>query len=330
MNEKKFIYTDVRLTGDAWHVYKLKPYDCKELVDKHIHSCTILIPSEMLNNIYKARDYFYDEEMKQGYEDWEFSIAALKAGWCGKYLDKPLFNYRNHVTGSMRTDAREISTKLVSYVKSKHRKKDILMACKSCGGSRKAVTKIKNYGGKTMAKVIVSNLGEFDQEEILRVHYRGSTQSTMTKVGGGGTIYKYSSKQEATYPPDFDIHARDAHLFSSGPFDIKLWKIEKEVVEDIPPPEPTPEYIASLQKKTSIPPKKEEVAFTVEEIFVPEDLTQIKYIGAVSAQKLTDAGFSFYADIADSNLTELAMVLGYNEKKTKEVKASANGMRLPA
>lgn len=202
------------------------------------------------------------------------------------------------------------------------------MACKSCGGSRKAVTKIKNYGGKTMAKVIIPNLGEFEQEEILQVRYRGSTQSTMTKVGGGGTIYKYSSKPEATYPPNFTIFARDVHLFS-GPFDIKPMQIEEAVVEDIPPPEPTPEYIASLQKKTSPPPKKEEVAFTVEETYVPDDLTQIKYVGAVSAQKLTDAGFSFYADIAAANLTELAMVLGYNEKKTKEVKAAANGM-LPA
>lgn len=76
-----------------------------------------------------------------------------------------------------------------------------------------------------MAKVIIPGLGEFDPEEILQVHYRGSTQSTVTRVGRG-TIYKYSSKPEATYPPDFIIFARDAHLFS-GPFDIRPMQIKR-------------------------------------------------------------------------------------------------------
>lgn len=76
-----------------------------------------------------------------------------------------------------------------------------------------------------MTKVIIPGLGEFDPEEILQVHYQGSTQSTMTRVGRGA-IYKYSSDQEAIYPPNFLIFARDAHLFS-GPFDIRPMQIKR-------------------------------------------------------------------------------------------------------
>ena len=36
----------------------------------------------------------YDEEMKVGYEDWEFNIRLAKAGFFPKRIEQPLFHYR--------------------------------------------------------------------------------------------------------------------------------------------------------------------------------------------------------------------------------------------
>ncbi|MCD0471088.1 glycosyltransferase family A protein [Flavobacterium sp. JAS] len=36
----------------------------------------------------------YDENMRKGYEDWEFNISVVKAGWEIKIIEEYLFNYR--------------------------------------------------------------------------------------------------------------------------------------------------------------------------------------------------------------------------------------------
>lgn len=36
----------------------------------------------------------YDEKMKKGYEDWEFNISIVKAGWEINIIEEYLFNYR--------------------------------------------------------------------------------------------------------------------------------------------------------------------------------------------------------------------------------------------
>ena len=38
----------------------------------------------------------YDENMKNGYEDWEFNLNICKNGWNTYIIQKPLFNYRRH------------------------------------------------------------------------------------------------------------------------------------------------------------------------------------------------------------------------------------------
>lgn len=83
-----------------------------------------------------------------------------------------------------------------------------------------------------MTKIIIPNLGEFNPEEMLQVHYQGSTQSTMVKVGSEGTTYRYSSDQEAIYPPNFPIFARDAYLFS-GPFDIRPIRVNYVIAKEL-------------------------------------------------------------------------------------------------
>ena len=63
----------------------------------------------------------YDENMKKGYEDWDFYIRVCSVGWQVYVIPEPLFYYRQH-TFSMRLDAyanHDVAIK--KYLYSKHK-----------------------------------------------------------------------------------------------------------------------------------------------------------------------------------------------------------------
>ncbi len=63
----------------------------------------------------------YDEEMLNGYEDWEFYIRVAKNGWLTEIIEEPLFYYRQHKS-SMRVKALNIYDKEIrSYIFKKHK-----------------------------------------------------------------------------------------------------------------------------------------------------------------------------------------------------------------
>lgn len=63
----------------------------------------------------------YDEEMRSGYEDWEFYIRVCKAGWDVFIIQEPLFFYRQHII-SMRTIAlNNYDKKIKKYIYLKHK-----------------------------------------------------------------------------------------------------------------------------------------------------------------------------------------------------------------
>ena len=57
----------------------------------------------------------YDEDMREGYEDWEFWIRAVKAGYKFTCVKKPLFYYRKH-GHSMVNDAVAKHDKILKYI----------------------------------------------------------------------------------------------------------------------------------------------------------------------------------------------------------------------
>jgi hypothetical protein len=62
----------------------------------------------------------YDEDMKDGYEDWEFWIRATAAGFSIEIVNEPLFFYRKHRTPSMLAKARAKHPDIVAYMRRKH------------------------------------------------------------------------------------------------------------------------------------------------------------------------------------------------------------------
>ncbi len=62
----------------------------------------------------------HDEQMKAGYEDWEFWIAILAKGWNMKIIQEPLFNYRIKENSRDQKALKEHDLELKLYILSKH------------------------------------------------------------------------------------------------------------------------------------------------------------------------------------------------------------------
>lgn len=331
LEDHQYVYTDIQFIGDAWHQYTLKEYDCRTLVRQHIHQCTFLAPSQMYIDIINQRGYVYDEMMKKGYEDWEFALAALRYGWCGKRMPKFLFNYRYHNGGSMRIEAGAINDELTAYVKNKHtwisNLEAVNMACSSCGGRNVGMRQVVNKNGGSAIMVNVPGIGMVDGREPLRVTFKGSRDitNTFTKIGASGNVYKYSSDPAGTYPNVFTIFAIDAHLFN-GPYSIDRLNvpvITQHVVIPQPisvaPVEIVPEEDPLIAKYEA----REAVAVTAIE---PDDFTKLKNIGNVGSKQLVDAGFVYFSDIADAAADEISMVLKCSKKSALSIIEEAGSL----
>ncbi|OPL16384.1 MAG: hypothetical protein AVO38_08540 [delta proteobacterium ML8_D] len=62
---------------------------------------------------------YYDENMRAGFEDWEFWIRVAKAGWQFARIEEPLFLYRKHGP-SMISESKKHRREIFSYIKRKH------------------------------------------------------------------------------------------------------------------------------------------------------------------------------------------------------------------
>ena len=63
----------------------------------------------------------YDENMKKGYEDWEFYLRISKLGWNTVIIQEPLFFYRQH-KNSMRIEAlNKFDKEIRLYIFKKHK-----------------------------------------------------------------------------------------------------------------------------------------------------------------------------------------------------------------
>lgn len=83
----------------------------------------LLFNAAIGNALFRKKDWEiitgYDEEMVQGYEDWEFYIRLLAGGGEAYVIKESLFNYRQKKK-SMRIDANKIKYEIQRYIYFKH------------------------------------------------------------------------------------------------------------------------------------------------------------------------------------------------------------------
>jgi glycosyltransferase involved in cell wall biosynthesis/predicted flap endonuclease-1-like 5' DNA nuclease len=306
--DKTYVYTDILFSGDAWHVKELHPFKCVDLPKRHQHPCTFLADTGMWSTIVSRRGYGYDEgdELRVGYEDHDFALAAVEAGWCGLHLPEPLFKYRQHQNGSMRTRANAEKPRLSKYIYSRHpwanSRKGAADMCKGCGGGGRYT--------RGAAVVKVAAVGTVPLDAPLMVTYTGNQAGSLTKQGSGGQVYKPSATNRV-----FFIAAVDAHLFAGGPYTIQEVPREGQAVTeeahqaDVEATR-VKEAVAQRVVRAQVHTYRAEETMVSAEAAEPDDLTTLPAIGKGRADKLIDAGISTYADVAEEQPAVLARILG--------------------
>lgn len=319
----EFVYTDIQLIGDAWHVHQLEDFQCESLKHRHLHPCTFLAPADIDRAILARRGYIYDEHetMRIGYEDWEHSLAMMEVGACGKRLPERLFNYRFHNNGSMRTRADKLKGQLTNYIRSRHAwimSGDKTMCSGGCGGaSSYAVARTRN------GNLSIQGVGEVKPGTPLQVTYTGMNESTRTKVGAHARIYKYSGRAAGPgvqYPRTFIIDAVDAGLFS-GPFQIRELTAESLPTEIsvASAPVAAPSFVVEELGGVRSPLTAKEVLEEVQGF----DFTLLPGVGPATKAKLHAAKVVTLDQLRAKSLAELTEILGV-ERAAKILFEAAN------
>lgn len=103
-------------------------------------------------SMFKKEDWFscgcYDENMRLGYEDWEFFIRLLKTGGKVDVIQEPLYNYRKR-ENSTSSKSKKIKYDLLKYIYIKHKESyisdfDVFVSHLLFKIEREEIEKIKN------------------------------------------------------------------------------------------------------------------------------------------------------------------------------------------
>ena len=110
------VYTYVRFFGDENRIWEIPEYNFYELIWGNYIVATNLFRKKAWEEVGG-----YDENMKNGYEDWEFLIRLGEHGWQGKLIKEPLFNYRKHGK-SMIDDTNKKAESIIRGIREKNSK----------------------------------------------------------------------------------------------------------------------------------------------------------------------------------------------------------------
>ena len=113
--ELKLVYCEAEFFGEKTGRWDLREFNLKDLARTNMIFCTALFKKEDW-----VRVNGYDENMKSGWEDWDFWISILKNGGEVKRLPLVGFFYRIRPASMLRSMTEEEVDYLCDYVYQKH------------------------------------------------------------------------------------------------------------------------------------------------------------------------------------------------------------------
>lgn len=112
--EVGFVFTHERLTGARQGIEK-KYFNAFDELFKNVLGYSMLIRKAAWREVGG-----YDESMRDGYEDWEFNIRLIRAGYKGIEIPKPLFIYNVSTQGMMMGHSSRLHGELWRRIRNKH------------------------------------------------------------------------------------------------------------------------------------------------------------------------------------------------------------------
>ncbi len=114
-------YPDISFFGQVWNAEGFDTRETAPHYSKLIHLVgNISEAGSMVRADAFRNDVFYDETMRSGFEDWEFWLSMLDAGYRGVPVHHAGFSYRRRPE-SMLSGSRRLEESLIAYMREKHK-----------------------------------------------------------------------------------------------------------------------------------------------------------------------------------------------------------------
>ncbi len=110
-----FVYSHIQHFGTDNRFYYIPQFD----PETEIHTDNIIPTCSLVRRTVWEEVGGYNEEMKDGYEDWDFWISCIEKGFKGYRVDAPLFYYRKR-PDSTSPRANRIRSRLISRIVLNH------------------------------------------------------------------------------------------------------------------------------------------------------------------------------------------------------------------
>lgn len=113
-------YPDISFFGQIWNAEGFDTRETAPEYSKLIHLVgNISEAGSMVRADAFRHGVFYDETMRSGFEDWEFWLSMLDAGYTGVPVHQAGFSYRRRPE-SMLAGSRRLEDTLIAYMRGKH------------------------------------------------------------------------------------------------------------------------------------------------------------------------------------------------------------------
>ncbi len=89
-----YAYSHAHLFGARRRVWRCPAYEPRRLLLHSLSTATAVVRRSAFDDVGG-----YAEDLRLGYEDWDFWLALLEAGYHGRCLPRILFEYRQHAPG---------------------------------------------------------------------------------------------------------------------------------------------------------------------------------------------------------------------------------------
>lgn len=181
--EQEYLYSDW-FVGETLERKTMPEFSCDQLRKQLLHSGTAMYPLDMWQAVGG-----YDEQLNS-WEDWDFVLAGVKAGYCGVRVPHALFYYRMQagerrelLFAHKQRSSDAIASKWPELVN-----KELPMGCGCAGRPRSGTISAGIGAGASNGNGVNGSSGA---DDLVLVEFMGTAGGTRTYRGNSGVEYRF-------------------------------------------------------------------------------------------------------------------------------------------